>query len=111
MKTARWRVAIITLVALVPLALVAQQQPSHPALAPGSGVAIPFEGPGWQDKVLTHEGYVIPPRALSDAVLAPRDINVSLSNPSPDKKWFLREINDGPTPMSIFGRPFDELGG
>ena len=114
MKTARWRVVVVMLVALVPLALVAQQatqQASHPALSPGSAVAIPFEGPGWQDKVLQHEGYVMPPRALADAVLAPRDINISLNNPSPDKKWFLREVNDGPTPMSIFGKPFDELGG
>ena len=69
MKTARWRVVVVTLVALVPLALVAQQA-SHPALSPGQAVAIPFEGPGWQDKVLTHEGYVMPPRDLSDAVRA-----------------------------------------
>src|SRR5262249_3229292 len=107
----RWRVTLVTVLALLPLALIAQQGASHPSLSPGSAVAIPFEGPGWQDKVLQHEGYVMPPRALADAVLAPRDINVSLNNPSPDKKWFLREINDGPTPMSIFGRPFDELGG
>jgi hypothetical protein len=48
---------------------------------------------------------------LAAAVLAPREMNVSLGNPSPDRKWFLDEINDGPTPMSIFGRPYDELGG
>ncbi len=52
-----------------------------------------------------------PPKELADAVLAPREANITLSNPSPDKKWFLDEIGDGPTPMSIFGRPFDELGG
>ncbi len=68
-----------------------------------------FSGPDWQDKVLQHEGYIAPPKELADAVLAPREMNVTLSNPSPDKKWFLDEIGDGPTPMTIFGRPFDEL--
>ena len=61
--------------------------------------------------MLTHEGYVMPPPELAAAVLAPREMNVTLSNPSPDKKWFLDEIGDGPTPMTIFGKPFDELGG
>ena len=44
-------------------------------------------------------------------MLAPREMNVTLGNPSPDKKWFLDEIGDGPMPMTIFGKPFDELGG
>jgi dipeptidyl aminopeptidase/acylaminoacyl peptidase len=105
------RVALISLVALLPLTLVAQQTASRATLPPGAATAIPFEGTGWQDKVLTHEGYVMPPRELADAVLAPREMNLTLTNPSPDKKWFLDEIGDGPTPMSIFGRPFDELGG
>jgi dipeptidyl aminopeptidase/acylaminoacyl peptidase len=105
------RVALIASVALLPFALLAQQGPSRGLLTPGTAVAIPFEGPGWQDKVLQHEGYVRPPDTLARAVLAPREMNVTLGNPSPDKKWFLDEINDGPTPMSIFGRPFDEMGG
>src|SRR5437016_6249081 len=108
----RWRVTLVTILALLPLALVAQQSGApHPSLSPGLAVAIPFEGPGWQDKVLSHEGYVMPPRELADAVLAPRDMNVTLTNISPDKKWALNEISDGPTPMNIFGKPFDELGG
>jgi dipeptidyl aminopeptidase/acylaminoacyl peptidase len=105
------RVALISLLAILPLTLVAQQSASRAALPPGAAVAIPFEGAGWQDKVLSHEGYVMPPRELADAVLAPREMNLTLTNPSPDKKWFIDEIGDGPVPMSIFGRPFDELGG
>jgi dipeptidyl aminopeptidase/acylaminoacyl peptidase len=110
-RTRHWRAAAIAILALVPFSLVAFQGTGQSSLPPGSAVAIAFEGAGWQDKVLTHEGYVMPPRALADAVLAPREMNVTLGNPSPDKKWFLDEIGDGPVPMSIFGRPFDELGG
>jgi dipeptidyl aminopeptidase/acylaminoacyl peptidase len=105
------RLTLITLLACVPLTLVAWQQANRGLLPGGAAVAIPFEGAGWQDKVLTHEGYVMPPRDLADAVLAPREMNITLGNPSPDKKWFLDEIGDGPTPMIVFGRPFDELGG
>jgi dipeptidyl aminopeptidase/acylaminoacyl peptidase len=113
--TRRARIAVVVGAALLPLSLFAQQPAQSGAakslLSPGAAVAIPFSGDGWQDKVLTHEGYVIPPRELADAVLAPREMNLTLSNPSPDRKWFLDEIGDGPTPMTIFGRPFDELGG
>ena len=44
-------------------------------------------------------------------MLAPRYLNVALSNLSPDKKWFLDEIGDGPVPMAMFSKPFHELGG
>ena len=59
----RQRILLVSCLALLPLALVAQgggQQPST-ALSPGAAVAIPFSGPGWQDKVLNYEGYVMPP--------------------------------------------------
>ena len=46
-----------------------------------------------------------------DAVLAPRYLNVALANASPDKKWFLDEIGDGPVTMAMFSKPFHELGG
>ena len=81
------------------------------SLPAGAAVAVPFEGAGWQDKVLTYEGYVMPPKDLADAVLAPREMNITLGNLSPDKKWFLDDIGDGPVPMTIFAKPFDELGG
>ena len=114
--TRRTRIAIVLGATLLPLSLVAQQAAqqggaSKSQLSGGAATPVPFTGPGWQDKVLTHEGYVMPPPELAAAVLAPREMNVTLSNPSPDRKWFLDEIGDGPTPMSIFGRPYDELGG
>jgi hypothetical protein len=114
--TRRTRIVVVAIAALLPLSLFAQQpaQQSGAAkslLPPGAATAVPFTGEGWQDKVLTHEGYVMPPPELAAAVLAPREMNVTLGSPSPDRKWFLDEIGDGPTPMTIFGRPFDELGG
>ena len=113
MNIRRLRLSIVIFLALAPLALVAQSttQTRPGLLNGGAAVAIPFTGPGWQDKVLNYEGYVMPPPELASAVLAPRGLNVTLTNLSPDKKWFLEEINDGPVPMAIFGKPFDELGG
>ncbi len=65
----------------------------------------------WADQILNRETYTTPPKEVADAVLAPRQQNVSLSNLSPDKKWFLNPVGDGPVPMSVFSKPFDELGG
>jgi dipeptidyl aminopeptidase/acylaminoacyl peptidase len=63
------------------------------------------------DDVLKKDTYTTPPPELADAVLAPRYLNVSLTNASPDKKWFVDEIGDGPVPMKTFSKPFHELGG
>lgn len=90
------RVASILCLVLLPLSLVAQS---------------PQSGPSRNDEILSQEGYVTPPRELADAVLAPRYLNVSLSNLSRDKKWFLHEVGDGPVPMKTFAKPFHELGG
>src|SRR5687767_15570143 len=57
------------------------------------------------------EQYGTPPKELADAVLAPRHLNVALTNLSPDKKWFVHEVGDGPAPMRTFAKPFHELGG
>src|SRR5688572_11111443 len=65
----------------------------------------------WADDVIKQESYATPPRELAEAVLAPRHLNISLSNASPDKKWFLDEIGDGPVLMKTFSKPFHELGG
>ena len=65
----------------------------------------------WADEILKQETYATPPPELADAVLAPRYQNVTLSNASPDKKWFLDEIGDGPVVMKTFAKPFHELGG
>src|SRR6186713_3280028 len=88
-----WRLVVPVVVALAPLSLVAQ-----------SGVG---QTP---DDILKQQTYQAPPKELADAVLATRYLNVSLTNASPDKKWFVDEIGDGPVVMKTFAKPFHELG-
>ncbi len=64
-----------------------------------------------QDSVIRSERYVAPPGPIASAVLAPRHRNITLAEPSPDRKWFLREVGDGPVTMDRFSKPFHELGG
>ena len=71
----------------------------------------PAQKSTWADEIIKQDTYATPPPELADAVLAPRHLNVSLSSASPDKKWFLDEIGDGPVPMKTFSKPFHELGG
>jgi len=94
------RLSLIALLAAVPFTLLAQQAPPAPQ-APLS----------WADQILQQETYATPPPELASAVLAPRHLNTTLSNLSPDNKWFMREVGDGPVVMATFARPFDELGG
>src|SRR5262245_21973868 len=63
------------------------------------------------DDILKEETYQTPPKELSDAVMAPRYLNVSLTNVSPDRRFFVDEIGDGPVVMKTFAKPFHELGG
>jgi dipeptidyl aminopeptidase/acylaminoacyl peptidase len=106
LKLRRWsRFAIALLVALLPLTLVAQQAATPQAPAKQAAPQT------WADRILNQDSYATPPPEVAEAVLAPRHLNVTLSNLSPDKKWFLNQIGDGAVPMSIFSKPFDELGG
>ena len=67
--------------------------------------------PSPAEVLLASEEWIEPPAEISGAVLAPRYRNVSLNRVSPDGRWFLREVGDGPIAMDRFARPFDELGG
>ena len=89
-----WRLVLPVAVAALPLALGAQ-----------AGLT---QSP---DDILKQDSYQTPPKELADAVLAPRYLNVSLTNVSPDKKFFVDEIGDGPVVMKTFSKPFHELGG
>jgi len=62
-------------------------------------------------EILAAKEWVAPPASVAEAVLAPRWLNVTLSEMSADKRWFVHEIGDGPVTMDRFSRPFDELGG
>jgi dipeptidyl aminopeptidase/acylaminoacyl peptidase len=90
-----WRLVIPVAIAVLPLSLVAQSGASRPT----------------PDDILKQESYQTPAKELADAVTATRYLNVSLTTASPDKKWFLDEIGDGPVLMKTFSKPFHELGG
>lgn len=89
-----WRLVVPVAIALLPLSIAAQSGAQRTP-----------------DDILKAEGYQTPPRELADAVTAPRYLNVALSSISPDKKWFVDEIGDGPVLMKTFSKPFHELGG
>jgi dipeptidyl aminopeptidase/acylaminoacyl peptidase len=97
-----WRAIPLLLLFLIPLRIAGQSSQQAQQPDPASS---------WADDVLKQESYAQPPKEIADAVLAPRHLNVTLSNLSPDKKWFLDEIGDGPVPMKTFSKPFHELGG
>jgi hypothetical protein len=69
------------------------------------------EAPAPLPAALTHEGWTRPPAAIERAVLAPRHLNVTLTNASPDGRYFLREQSEGLPSMASFAREHLWLGG
>jgi dipeptidyl aminopeptidase/acylaminoacyl peptidase len=60
---------------------------------------------------LAAETYVRPPSAIERLVTAPRQNNVSLSNQSPNRKWFLKLQSEGLPSVQLFGKPHYYLAG
>jgi dipeptidyl aminopeptidase/acylaminoacyl peptidase len=54
---------------------------------------------------LAAETYVKPPEAIARLVTAPRQNNVTLSNQSPNRKYFLKLQSDGLPSVQAFGKP------
>jgi dipeptidyl aminopeptidase/acylaminoacyl peptidase len=91
-RVAGW-LALVTLVCVAPAA--AQTRPAD-----------------WNpEDVLKRESFTRPPDAIADAVLAPRYRNVTLSQISPSRDWFLNEVGDGPVDADRFSKDFHDLGG
>jgi len=66
---------------------------------------------GWNPKeALASEKYVKPPENVERIVAAPRN-SVAFTNPSPDKKYFLKTESDGLPSIDAFGKPHYRLGG
>jgi dipeptidyl aminopeptidase/acylaminoacyl peptidase len=63
------------------------------------------------DETLNAEEFLQPSPAIAEAVLAPRYLNASLTNASPDGRYLLNEIGSGPPGMASFAKPFYRLGG
>ena len=56
-------------------------------------------------ELLAKESYVVPPPEIAKLVTAPRHLNVSLTQPSPDRRHFLKEQSEGLPSVSAFGKP------
>ncbi len=63
------------------------------------------------DLQITTEAFLQPASNIADAVMAPRHLNVTLGNPSPDGMHFLNQQGDGAPTMAMFAKPFYRLGG
>lgn len=60
----------------------------------------------WSPKeVLAVETYAKPPAAIERLVSAPRQNNVTLTNQSPDRKYFLKLQSEGMPSVQSFGKP------
>ena len=55
--------------------------------------------------LLAKESYVRPPEVIQKLVTAPRHLNVSLTQPSPDRRYFLKEKSEGLPSVTAFGKP------
>ena len=61
--------------------------------------------------VLATEKYVLPPPEIASLVTAPRYENVSLTQPSPDRRHFLKPQSEGLSDLALFGKPHDYFAG
>jgi dipeptidyl aminopeptidase/acylaminoacyl peptidase len=80
-------------------------------IALSAGPALAQENAAAQNGVLAEEAWLRPPEPIASAVLAPRHRNVSLTNASPDNRYFLRTESDGLPSMASFAREHLWLGG
>jgi dipeptidyl aminopeptidase/acylaminoacyl peptidase len=62
-------------------------------------------------QALAAEHYVQPPPEIVRLVTAPRYQNVSLTQPSPDRRYFLKQESEGLPPVGVFGKPHYYFGG
>jgi dipeptidyl aminopeptidase/acylaminoacyl peptidase len=75
-------------------------------------VAVQAQSGSWNaEEILATKAFARPPEAIAEAALAPRHLNVTLTDVSPDRRWFLDEVGDGLVTMDVFSKPFHELGG
>jgi dipeptidyl aminopeptidase/acylaminoacyl peptidase len=61
--------------------------------------------------LLAAESYQAPPADILKLVTAPRHLNVTLAQPSPDRKHFLKEQTEGLPSVNTFGKPHYYFGG
>ena len=62
-------------------------------------------------ETLAKEGYIEPVEGIAKLVAAPRHLVVALTAPSPDRKWFLKEVTNGLPSVQTYGKEHVYLGG
>lgn len=62
-------------------------------------------------EVLTKEAFLLPPENIAEVVTAPWHLNVTLSNLSPDGRWFLNAKGEGLPKLANMAKPHYNLGG
>ncbi|MBK6485332.1 MAG: prolyl oligopeptidase family serine peptidase [Gemmatimonadetes bacterium] len=75
-------------------------------LGPSAAAAQANGANGWQPReILTKETFVTPPADLARLITAPRQNQSTLSDLSPDRKYFMRTVSDGLPSLETFGKP------
>jgi dipeptidyl aminopeptidase/acylaminoacyl peptidase len=64
-----------------------------------------------QNATLESEGYLRPAEPIAEAILAPRHLNVTLNDASPDRRWFVQTQSDGLPTLESFARRSYNLAG
>ncbi len=62
-------------------------------------------------EILAKEAYQHPPAVVDRIVSANRSAAISFTNPSPDRKWFMRVEGEGLGSLDVFGKGHIYLGG
>src|SRR5438309_4313988 len=66
---------------------------------------------GWNpQQVLRTESYVKPPAVIERIIMAPR-VDISFTNPSPDRRWFIRTPGADRGDIQEYGKSHVNLGG
>lgn len=63
------------------------------------------------DPVLSSEKYMRPPAEIERLVAAPRHLNVTLQNQSPNRRYFIKLQGEGMPTVKNFGKPWHNLAG
>ena len=81
------------------------------AVAAGSAQAQSSSANGWDPQaILRTEKFVEPPERIAEILTTPR-VDISFTNQSPDRRWFLRATGVDRSDISVYGTPHIWLGG
>jgi hypothetical protein len=79
--------------------------------AQNASPAAPTTSSTWDpQQILRTETYVKPPAVIERIIMAPR-VDISFTNPSPDRRWFLRTPGIDRGDIDKFGAAHVNLGG